>query len=72
MCARDHSLGFKDSCQCQFYQEKQDPIDVLVRCFKAGPENNEFCMWVTSELLCAQEAGKRIAASFWARRHTAP
>jgi len=51
---------------CQFYQEKQNLIDVLVRYFKAGLENNEFCMWVTSEPLCAQQA-----ASFWARRRTA-
>jgi acetyl-CoA decarbonylase/synthase complex subunit gamma len=41
---------------CQFYQTKQDLIDVLVPYFKAGLENNEFCMWVTSEPLRAQEA----------------
>ncbi|MHC4720030.1 MAG: MEDS domain-containing protein, partial [Planctomycetota bacterium] len=32
---------------CQFYQTKDDLIDVLVPYFKAGLKNNEFCMWVT-------------------------
>lgn len=41
---------------CQFYQTKEDLIDILVLYFKAGLENNEFCMWVTSEPLHAEEA----------------
>ena len=41
---------------CQFYQTQQDLIDILVPYFKAGLENNEFCMWVTSEPLGAAEA----------------
>ncbi|AKB47299.1 sensory transduction histidine kinase [Methanosarcina sp. Kolksee] len=41
---------------CQFYQTKQDLIDILVPYFKAGLENNEFCMWVTSEPLDVEEA----------------
>ena len=41
---------------CQLYQSKQDLIDILVPYFKAGLENNELCMWVTSEPLKAQEA----------------
>ena len=36
---------------CQFYQDKDDLIDVLVPYFKAGLESNEFCMWVTAEPL---------------------
>ncbi len=40
---------------CQFYQTKQDLIDILVPYFKAGLENNESCMWVTSEPLRAEE-----------------
>jgi len=40
---------------CQFYQTKQDLIDVLVPYFKAGLEDNEFCMWVTSEPLVVDE-----------------
>jgi len=45
---------------CQFYQTKDDLIDTLVPYFKAGLENNEFCMWVTSEPLSAQEAMKAM------------
>jgi PAS domain S-box-containing protein len=41
---------------CQFYQTKQDLIDILVPYFKAGLEDNEFCMWVTSKPLMVAEA----------------
>jgi PAS domain S-box-containing protein len=41
---------------CQFYQTKEDLIDILVPYFKAGLENNEFCMWITSEPLTVEEA----------------
>jgi len=43
---------------CQFYETKEDLIDILVPYFKAGLENNEFCMWVTSEPLEADEVKK--------------
>jgi len=36
---------------CQFYQTKTDLDDVLVPYFRAGLENNEFCMWITSRPL---------------------
>ena len=36
---------------CQFYQTKEDLMDILVPYFKAGLENNEFCLWVTSQPL---------------------
>jgi PAS domain S-box-containing protein len=45
---------------CQFYQTKQDLIDILVPYFKTGLENNEFCMWVTSEPLKVAEAQKTM------------
>jgi PAS domain S-box-containing protein len=45
---------------CQFYQTKQDLIDILVPYFKAGLENNEFCMWITSEPLMVPEAQDAI------------
>ena len=45
---------------CQFYQTKEDLIDILVPYFKAGLENNEFCMWVTSEPLSEKEAKSAI------------
>jgi len=44
---------------CQFYQTKEDLLDILVPYFKAGLENNEFCMWITAKPLKEQEAFKR-------------
>jgi len=41
---------------CQFYKTKRDLIDILVPYFKAGLEDNEFCMWVTSKPLMVAEA----------------
>ncbi len=41
---------------CLFYRTKQDLINVLVPYFKAGLENNEFCMWITSDPLDPTEA----------------
>jgi len=41
---------------CQFYQTKEDLLDILAPYFKAGLENNEFCMWVTSEPLHVEDA----------------
>ena len=45
---------------CQFYQTKQDLLDILVPYFQAGLENNEFCMWVTADNLTAAEARKAM------------
>ena len=45
---------------CQFYETKEDLIDVLVPYFKAGLENNEFCMWITSKPLTEEEAKKAM------------
>lgn len=45
---------------CQFYQTKQDLIEILVPYFKAGLENNEFCMWITSEPLEVEEAKEAL------------
>ena len=45
---------------CQFYQTKKDLLDMLVPYFKAGLENNEFCMWVTSEPLNVEDAKKAM------------
>jgi PAS domain S-box-containing protein len=52
---------------CQFYQTKQDLIEILVPYFKAGLENNEFCTWITSEPLMvseAQEAMRKAVKDF--------
>jgi hypothetical protein len=47
---------------CQFYADKNDLLDVLLPYFKAGLESNEFCMWITSEPLAAEEARTALAA----------
>jgi PAS domain S-box-containing protein len=41
---------------CQFYQTKEDLIDILVPYFAEGLRGNEFCMWVTSPPLEVEEA----------------
>ena len=45
---------------CQFYRTQQDMLDILVPYFKAGLENNEYCMWVTSEPLHVEEAAAAL------------
>jgi hypothetical protein len=45
---------------CQFYQEKRDLLDILIPYFKAGLENNEFCVWVTSDFLNRDDAIKAL------------
>ncbi len=45
---------------CQFYQTKEDLTEILVPYFKAGLENNEFCMWITAEPLNARDAQKAL------------
>jgi PAS domain S-box-containing protein len=45
---------------CQFYQTKEDLINILIPYFKEGLKNNEFCMWVTSEPLSKEEAEESI------------
>lgn len=41
---------------CQFYQTKEDLLDILIPYFKAGLEGNQYCMWVTSVPLGVEEA----------------
>lgn len=45
---------------CTFYHSKEDLIDILIPYFKEGLENNEFCVWVTSEPLTVQEAEESL------------
>lgn len=45
---------------CQFYQTREDLIDILVPYFKAGLENNEFCVWITSQPLEIEEAKEAL------------
>jgi PAS domain S-box-containing protein len=45
---------------CQLYQTKQDLIDILVPYFAAGLRGNEYCLWVTSPPLEAEDAKKAL------------
>jgi signal transduction histidine kinase len=45
---------------CQFYETKEDLVDILVPYFKAGLENNEYCMLITSDPFSSQEAEKAL------------
>jgi PAS domain S-box-containing protein len=38
-----------DTHLCLFYQTSEDLLNLLVPYFRAGLQNNEFCLWVTSE-----------------------
>lgn len=40
----------------QFYETKTDLLELLVPYFKAGLENNEFCLWIICEDITQQEA----------------
>ncbi|MFH1479295.1 MAG: MEDS domain-containing protein [Candidatus Omnitrophota bacterium] len=41
---------------CVFYKAKEEILGILVKYFKAGLENNEFCIWVASDEFSAEEA----------------
>jgi PAS domain S-box-containing protein len=41
---------------CNFYETKKDLLSILVPFFRAGLENNEYCLWVTSERVSVAEA----------------
>ncbi len=46
---------------CQFYETKEDLVDILVPYFAEGLKSNEACMWVTSEPLDAEDATAALA-----------
>ncbi len=48
---------------CQFYQTKENLIDIIVPYFKTGLENNEFCMWVTSQPLTVKDAEEALKSA---------
>jgi two-component system, sensor histidine kinase PdtaS len=41
---------------CHFYETKEDLLDILLPYFKAGLENNEFCLWLVDDLISEEEA----------------
>lgn len=40
---------------CQFYKTENDLFDILIPYFKAGLENNEYCIWITSKPLTPEK-----------------
>lgn len=46
---------------CHLYDTREDLVDTLVPFFAAGLENNEQCLWVTSEPLGASDATRELA-----------
>lgn len=47
---------------CQFYETKQDQLDMLVPYFKQGLERNEACAWLVGDLT-VEEARHALAAA---------
>ncbi len=45
---------------CQFYGSKEDLAEILIPYFKIGLENNEFCLWVTSQPLEVEDAKEAL------------
>jgi hypothetical protein len=45
---------------CQFYKTKKDLLEMLIPYFRAGLENNEMCVWVTSDFLTKDDAIKAM------------
>jgi hypothetical protein len=45
---------------CQFYETQKDLLDILVPYLRAGLENNEISIWVTSDFLAQEEALKAL------------
>jgi len=41
---------------CQFYETKEDLLDILIPYFKAGLEANEYCLWLVDDFLSEEEA----------------
>lgn len=45
---------------CHFYETKEDLLDILIPYFRAGLENNEFCVWVVAEPVPEEEAREAL------------
>jgi len=58
---RDSGLSFpgdipRQAHLCQFYQTRQDLIDIMVPFLHSGLRAREFCIWVTSDMFTTDEA----------------
>lgn len=56
-----HTLS-SNSHFCHFYKDTEELLEVLLPYFKEGLLNNEYCVWVTSEALSADEARAALQA----------
>lgn len=45
---------------CHFFETKQDLLEILIPYFKAGLENNEFCLWITSDPISVEDATEAL------------
>lgn len=45
---------------CNFYHSAHDLLEILVPYFRAGLENNEYCLWVTSDPVSVDDALKSL------------
>src|SRR5688572_25529638 len=48
---------------CHFYQTKKDFVDLLTAYFKAGLENNEYCLWASSNPLNVERVMQSLKES---------
>src|SRR3972149_5917981 len=45
---------------CQFYQTREDLMNILAPFFKVGLENNEFCVWIASSPITVEDIKKEM------------
>jgi len=48
---------------CSFFDTKEDLLDILVPYFRAGIDNNEFCLWITSDPITVNDATQALCAA---------
>jgi len=48
---------------CAFFETKEDLLDMVIPYFRAGLENNEFCIWVVAEPISTLEAINALEAA---------
>lgn len=49
---------------CQFYQAKEDLMDIVIPYLRAALENNEACIWITPQSLDAEDAKEALISDF--------
>jgi len=45
---------------CHFYETPKDLLDILIPYFKAGLENNEFCMWIVCDPIAEADGHRAL------------